>query len=440
MSVRSFVVLFFVAAGLILGVGAQSAAGPPTLSFGPPTGVDWPVEAGGYGDVGEIAIGELTGDGRPDLAIASPLDGLVSTVINLGHGRLEDGEAYQVASFESRDLERVAIADLNGDGKRDLVTTKRNQVVAVLLNRGRGDFSPPVEYPTGRAPAYPALAVGDLNGDGKPDVVTTTVRSVLVLFANGDGTLRTPVAYPTAVQPFDVQVGDLNGDGKLDVVTANYLAHTVSTLINTGDGTLEAGADYTTGGFGGAPYKLALADLNGDNELDVVTGNQHHVSLLFNRGAGLLAPPRMYGGDLLDVADMNADGRPDLVGGGDIRLNRGDGTFEPPLIYFYPDAVGDLNRDGRPDLLFPTFNDRNGQWSLWVRLDNLRACNVQPTVGKRLAIARQILVLANCRVGRLSYAHSRSVKRGQVISQKPASYTVKRKGARVDLVISLGRH
>src|SRR5262245_6063865 len=177
-------------------------------------------------------------------------------------------------------------------------------------------------------------------------------------------------------------------------------------------------------------------DDDGDEERDV----QHHASLLLGRGGGVLAPPRMYGGDLLDVVDMNADGRPDLVGGGDVLLNRGHGPFEPPLTYFYPWAVGDLNRDGRPDLVFPTFNDRNGQWSLYVRLDNPRACSVQPAVGKRLALARRILVLANCRVGRVGYAHSRTVKRGRVISQKPPWYAVRRKGARVDLVVSLGRY
>src|SRR5215467_7383464 len=246
---RSFVVVFFLTAGLILGAGARSAAGPPALSFGKPIEADWPVEPGGYGDVGEIAIGDVTGDGRPDLAITSPLDGYVSTVINLGHGRFGAGQAYQVADYEANQLRRVAIADLNGDGNRDLVTEKAtggNKIVSVLLNRGRGDFSAQVEYPAGRAPAYNTLALGDLNGDGRPDVVTTTAHNVLVLFDNGDGTLSSPVVYPTGAEPFDLEVGDLNGDGKLDVVTANYRAHTVSAFLNVGDGTLGAGTDYTT--------------------------------------------------------------------------------------------------------------------------------------------------------------------------------------------------
>src|SRR5438309_1942951 len=152
------VFLACVGVALALGVVAWSASRPPALSFGRPIVADWPVELGGYGDVGDIAIGDLTGDGRPDLAIISPLDGFVSTLVNLGRGRFAAGHAYAITDFQANELERVAIADLNGDGKRDLVTMRAagDQIVSVLLNRGNDDFSPPIDYSSGRAPVYPA--------------------------------------------------------------------------------------------------------------------------------------------------------------------------------------------------------------------------------------------------------------------------------------------
>jgi hypothetical protein len=95
------------------------------------------------------------------------------------------------------------IADVNGDGKQDLLSTN-GSTASVLLNRGDGTFLPRVDYAVGHAAGDDsALAACDLNGDGRPDLVagTTAVRRIAVLLNNGDGTFAAAVTYPTAPQP-----------------------------------------------------------------------------------------------------------------------------------------------------------------------------------------------------------------------------------------------
>jgi FG-GAP-like repeat/FG-GAP repeat len=140
----------------------------------------------------------------------------------------------------------VAIGDLNGDGKPDLATTNFGvNTVSVLLNRGDGSFQAEVEYPTGLAPY--SVAIGDLNGDGNPDLATANVKAntVSVLLNRGDGSFQRRRDYATGRLPYSVAIGDLNGDGKPDLATAN-LADTVSVLLNRGDGGFQRRRDYAT--------------------------------------------------------------------------------------------------------------------------------------------------------------------------------------------------
>ena len=110
-------------------------------------------------------------------------------------------------------------------------------------------FLPPVAYPTG-APAPNGVALGDLNGDGKLDVVvanTDQAGSVAVLMGNGDGTLRSAVTYPAGTYPEFVVLADFNHDSHLDVAVANRAiggAGHVNILLGNGDGTLQKAVAY----------------------------------------------------------------------------------------------------------------------------------------------------------------------------------------------------
>jgi hypothetical protein len=137
----------------------------------------------------------------------------------------------------------VAIGDLNGDGKPDLATANDANTVSVLLNSGDGSFQAKLDYETGGGPG--SVAIGDLNGDGSPDLATANVccaspGAVSVLLNRGDGSFQAKLDYATGGDPYSVAIGDLNGDGKPELATANSQSFSVSVLANRGDGSFHA--------------------------------------------------------------------------------------------------------------------------------------------------------------------------------------------------------
>ncbi len=135
----------------------------------------------------------------------------------------------------------VAIGDLNGDGKPDLaVANASSNTVSVLLGNGNGTFGAKTDYGTG---SYPySVAIGDLSGDGKPDlaVANNYSNTVSVLLGNGYGTFGVKTDYGTGSGPNSVAIGDLNGEGKPDLAVENHLSITVSVLLGKGIGTFGA--------------------------------------------------------------------------------------------------------------------------------------------------------------------------------------------------------
>lgn len=271
-----------------------------------------------------VAVGDVNGDRKQDLvAVGSHTDhqvqeGGVSVSLNRGRGNFGAARTYRIGYASSA----VTIADLSGDGEPDLATAN-GEDVSVLINRGGGRFSKSVEYAARQALD---IASGDVNGDGQADLVTAnskwSVNSISVYMNRGAGRFSPRVDYSTGRRPSSVAIADLNRDGTLDVATACG-ANTVSVSLNSGDGSFSHRIDYPAPQH---PLSIAIGDLNGDRSPDLVTANF--------KGHG--AP------------------RPDSVS---VFLNRGDGTFRPRRDYrakgdsgFGPIAIGDLNGDGRQDV------------------------------------------------------------------------------------------
>ena len=164
-------------------------------------------------------------------------------------------------------------ADLNGDGRLDLVTAL-NTTMGVFPNNGNFSFGSPVLSST--APYKFKLA--DFNGDGKPDVGMilnqTEVYEVQVATAFGLGggvfgplhTQRGSNTAETLRISDDLDVGDFDGDGHVDLLTFNFASNDVSVFLNAGNGTLRPQERY---GIGNAPLLGSVADFNGDGRPDV---------------------------------------------------------------------------------------------------------------------------------------------------------------------------
>ncbi len=365
-----------------------------------------------------VAVGDLNGDGKLDLAVANQCvsnsncsNGVVSVLLGNGDGTFNSAVNYSTTGVYSNS---IAIGDINGDRHPDLTVSNQcnnsnqcsNGSLSVLLSNGDGTFQAAVDYASGGEYAS-SVALADINGDGKPDLLVAnqidgngnwqdgSVASVLL--GNGDGTFQTAVSYSSGdVEGTFIVVADANGDGKPDLLMANACSNNyncttgaVSVFLGNGDGTLRSGIDYNADGW--ASYSVAIADVNGDGKLDLLLANQcatnnscgdGTASVLLGNGDGTFQPAVSYtAGDenALAVAavDVNGDGKLDLLlvnecsnncsnGSVSVLFGNGDGTFQPPVtygsggVYSYSLAVGDVNGDGYQDLIISSqCNDSN---------------------------------------------------------------------------------
>ena len=340
------------------------------------------------GDASSVraAVADLNDDGKPDVLVTNKGRYTETPLLNT----TADGAA--TVSFVPQPTFRVgtrvyavAVADLNGDGKPDLVIADKPHATVIAFP-GNGDGTFQIQ-PTFRVQPGPASVVlTDVNGDGIPDLVSADhyANTVSVLLGNGDGTFAAQQTFKVGNIPQAVVVGDVNGDGIPDIVVANTGDNTVSVLLGNGDGTFQDSAAYLpkhTFAAGPAPDALAVADVNGDGKMDLIVADAGDglVRVLLGSGGGAFLPPRAFatnaGSSLsaVAVADVNGDGKLDLIVAGSdgskaarvsVLLGSGNGTFQDDPVSRArhtfavdggagPDAlaVADLNGDGKPDLI-----------------------------------------------------------------------------------------
>ena len=205
-----------------------------------------------------MAIGDLDGDGKPDLAVANFLNHDVSVL--LGNG---DGTFAAQRRFAARSLpQSVAIGDLDGDGNPDLaVANASSDDVSILLGNGDGTFAPQRRFAAGDVPL--SVAIGDLNGDGNPDVAVANQASgdVSILVGHGDGTFAGERRFAAGVNAQSVAIGDLDRDGNRDVAVATSGGFDVSVLLNqSGPAPGDLNCDGLINALDIEPFVLALFD------------------------------------------------------------------------------------------------------------------------------------------------------------------------------------
>jgi len=353
----------------------------------PPVFVPAVIYGSGGGGAQSLAVADVNGDGVPDLAIANYSAETIGILLGNSDGTFQAAVTYGPGGHGTSS---VAIADVNGDGKPDLLVANNcttpfssgncfsNGSVGVLLGNGDGTFQAAVSYDPGR-PFTNSIAVADLNRDGKPDLVVGNYSdSVAVLLGNGNGTFHLGATYSSPGE-YSVSAADVNGDGKPDLLVAD-LYNNIGVLLGDGDGTFQPAVVYDPGGFYAS--SVIARDVNGDGRLDLLVANEFAnnqdlqadgvIGVLLGNGDGTFQPAVIYdsGGqspNSIAAADVNGDGKPDLVvvsafsgswnGAVGVLLGNGDGTFQPATTYSsggsLPQsvAIADVNGDGKPDLL-----------------------------------------------------------------------------------------
>ena len=341
---------------------SNSSVGMQTVNAVASLGLKAPVLYSAGNTPFPVVIADLNGDGRPDLVVGEIGGSNINVLLGNGDG------SFQIALTTAASTTRsIAVGDFNGDGKTDLaLADNATNTVTILLGNGDGTFRAQVTYMVGNNPT--AIAVGDFNGDGIPDLVTSNLSdsTVSVLLGKGDGTFG-PMSFFQTQGAFYLVVGDFNGDGKADLAIAGYSEESIGIYLGNGDGTFHAGATYSCP----SPNQIVVADFDGDGKADLaVTEYSQDVTLvLLGNGDGSFQTVSTSGGGSLAVGDINGDGKLDLVGGPSAvgfscTTGTGTGPFQAGIPYTTPLtndgvfylAVGDFNGDGKSDVAV-TYND-----------------------------------------------------------------------------------
>ncbi|MEO6806638.1 MAG: FG-GAP-like repeat-containing protein [Edaphobacter sp.] len=352
------------------------------------TPVNYPT-AGNYSVT--ATLDDIDGDGKLDIVSVSA-DQQISILTGKGDGTFNAAQSFAAPALPgsslpaaSTPITNIITADVNGDGKRDLICSNG----LVLLGDGHGNFtaatSAAFPFIQSSTSAGPFIATGDLNNDGKQDLVLGNGSSISIYLGNGNGTFTPGTSYPSINNTGYVSVVDLDGDGNLDIYNGlaeggiysgdNSSFASAYILMGKGDGTFVGAPRLNSGTYNGTN----LGDVNGDGFPDVITNgiiNAQTASFSVQLGNGhgfttasTITPPASFtlsvngtmetitnanktAATTYAVADINGDGKADLVfvdsgltvngSGSDaypvyfVALSNGDGTFQAPVPHAFP--------------------------------------------------------------------------------------------------------
>jgi hypothetical protein len=301
---------------------------------------------------GRIVLTDVNRDGHADLITQHLLQKRVE--VRLGNGRGQFERSSPIAfNFQPGP---IALGDLSGDGIQDLAMATRHddqEYVSILLGNGKGGFGPPTSYRTNNAQKLykPILYLADLNEDGRLDVVTASGRrnSIEILLGDGRGRfIAAPaVTMESGASLYSFEIGDIDGDGHLDVVSGS---DTGSLFVHRGNGK----GGFATGTRVGVtvaadPRIAAVADVNDDRRTDVVLahGRSEIVTVVLNQGGNRFTAQRLRVGQpawAVTIADVNRDKRSDLIATA-VDQNR---PFASKIVVLYGNGASFAPAPGSP--------------------------------------------------------------------------------------------
>jgi hypothetical protein len=355
----------------------------------------------GYGSVyvpNSVAVADVNGDGIPDLLVATTIDqgggnnpGVAAVYLGSASspGTYQQGVTYPITGTDPSGIVVVNLTSTSGAGTDLVVSNFGNGSASIFLHdpANAGKYLAATTLTTGGQPNQ--VVGGDINGDGLPDLVfadlSASGNAVVVLQdAAHPGQFLAPLKLATGAMTPSVAVGDLNGDGLADVVAADFDSNgntgqvTIFFQNPASPGTFQPAVNFPAGA---QPQAVRIADVNGDGLPDLIVANRGPgsdgtgtpgVSVLLQDATHLgsfLAPityATPWGAIDVAVADLNGDGKPDLVvaslgpaptGAVSVLLQNAAtpgtfgtansyGGFGEPLSV----AIADLNGDGHPDI------------------------------------------------------------------------------------------
>ena len=339
---------------------------PSTLASGWPSLTSVSAASPNYG----VVIADFNGDGIPDFVTSNFGGSTLSIYLGHGDGTFGAHVDYTVGSYSLG----LAVGDLNGDGVPDIAVANGNgSEVSVLLGNGDGTLQPVRVNATAGISGF--LVMADVNGDGFLDLVTCSSGSfaVTVLLGSGDGNFASQQSYGTSTLTRGIALGDFNRDGFLDLAVSNSNSNTISVLLGNGDGTFPTQTTYPVSV---GPTSIAVADLNGDGKQDLVVCNSAGatITVLIGAGDGTFPTQVSYASATgpwgVVAADLNGDGIPDLLVTSpsnhlfQLFQGKGDGTLLAPVssstgVTSYVTALGDLNGDGVTDVIVSNLDSGN---------------------------------------------------------------------------------
>jgi len=363
------------------GVEVHLANGDGTFHTTP----DYTFTAPANTSVSVFGMGDVNGDGKPDIVALLSTSGSGGNTLSLqvlfgqGNGTFTTGPVTAVASGFAINM---LVADINGDGKADVIVNDGE----VFLGNGDGTFraGTPVNFPSF---GVESVAAADFNNDSKTDLVAIINTQVYVYLGNGDGTFQTPAtSYSSVFSPLYVTTTDVDGDGNTDIVVAvtgggSFLPN-INTIFGTGglhvlmgngDGTFRGAITYPTGATG-----YAIADVNGDGKPDIISAGglltgDGHGGFTIHSGAQFPGLDPANAESELRLADLNGDhvldavlttGQPFMPGPLFVALGQAGGTFATGTSLSLPAVldvqIADVNGDGKPDLLAVNNPSGNG--------------------------------------------------------------------------------
>jgi fibronectin type 3 domain-containing protein len=323
-----------------------------------------------------VAIGDVTGDGRADIVLTTGYGGTANDFHLFVYAQNADGTLavpviYATMGTYPDPPASVAVGDITGDGRADVVVGIRDVGVQVFPQLAGGGLGTPALTSTYHA--Y-KIRLGQLDGDGRLDVagVGFGANTVSVMLNNGLGGLRAPVHYTAPHDGYeDFEIADVTSDGRDDLVvmSGEGLVPNVSVLAQLAAGGFAAPASYSVA-TGKLTNAIGVGDVTGDGRKDVVAVqgfNGAYVSVFAQTPSAALASPVNYGAydfpEAVDVADLDLDGRNDVfvvhTSGAGLYRQRADGTLSAEETFPIPGsqidphglAVGDINGDRSPDVV-----------------------------------------------------------------------------------------